>query len=742
MDLAETLLNEARMDNQRRLIAFSGSPKNTRDRAKNFLDAVDIPLHKTSYVGPAGDFQCETFDYANASTLLGTTRSLVVLDCHGRCEPNHIGQLVGTVDGGGLFVLLTPPLETWSERRDAVDETLAVPPFDLSEVTGQFRSHLVKTLREHSGIAVVDADTGTVERDGHIEYGPTDTAYSGTIPEDHAFPRFAYEHCLTADQSDVLQAFESLETPGTAVVVEANRGRGKSTAAGIAAGCLALDGQRVVVTGPQYRNVKTLMQHAREIIDSGEGPASSDSQGAIHTLEAKDGHIEYVPATEIASLDDQPDCVFVDEAAALPVRVLSETMATPSVAYLTTTHGYEGTGRGFAVRFRDRLLDGSHEVNEKRLHTPIRYAPGDPVEVWSFRALALDARPPVAGVVADASPESVTYQQLSSEQLLADETLLREVFGLLVLAHYQTEPNDLLRLLDAPNVSVHTLSYDGHPVSVALLAREGGLSADIREKMYGGNRIRGNMIPDVLSSQLRDEHAGTPTGYRVMRIATHGDVRSRGLGAMLLDELAHRFPTADWLGVGYGATPALVDFWQQNQYQPVHLSTTRNQRSGEHSVIMLRPLSDAGETLLSRNATRFQRRLPGMLPDALSDVDPDVIRAVCRTIETTPTLTLTDWEWRHVASVPAGPGLFEMVPTPIRRLAFLALTDSNGPHLSAREERLLVRRVLQLQPRQEVASELAFTAESTCMRTLGDVVGRLLDAYGPDFACKERDRFS
>ncbi len=741
MELARQLLEEARADNQRRLLVLSGTEQKTRKRATEILDQLDVPLSETTYVGPSESFQCEMLDYGKTAALLGTTRTVIVLDCHDRCEPNHLGQLVGAVDGGGLFVLLTPPLSTWAERRDAFDETLAVPPFDVSDVSGTFRRRLVETLRQHRGVALVDVDTGTVERDGLVEDAASTTDQELAVPADSLFPELAYEQCLTQDQIETLQTLERLTEPGQAVVVEANRGRGKSAVAGFAAGCLALAGKDIAVTGPQYRNVETLLDHAEKLLDDIEPSTNIEREGNHHLLETDNGRVQYVPSDEGDELTDEIDCLFVDEAAALPVRWLTQTLDVPSVAYVTTTHGYEGTGRGFAVRFRDHLIESHHNLTERQMHTPIRYAPGDPVEVWSFRALALDARPPVAEVVDEATPESVSYRSLSSEELLADESLLREVFGLLVLAHYRTEPNDLMRLLDAPNVSVHGLFHDGFPVSVALLAREGGLAPETRAEMYEGSRVRGNMIPDVLTSQLRDESAGETTGYRVVRIATHGDVRSRGVGSRLVDELADHAADADWLGAGYGGTPELVRFWNRNEFSPVHLSTTRNRRSGEHSVIMLRPVSTAGEELLSRHAAWFQRRLPSMLPDTLRNVDPDVVRAVLGSMRTTPHLELTNWEWRHIASVAAGPGIFEIAPHPIRRVAFLSLADGSGPSLSSLEERLLVQRVLQLHSREEVTDSLDYHSGATAMRTLGDVVRRLAETYGPEYIAEELSRF-
>jgi len=739
MDVARRLLQRARERNERRLLVLSGEATATRERAGELLAALDLPAEEVTCVGPdpADRTRCESLGYDQTASLLGTTRSLVVLDCHGRCEPNDLARLVGAVDGGGLFVLLTPPLERWEQRRDAFDQQLAVAPFETSEVTGLFRRRLVETLRQHSGVALVDVDAGTVERDA-VDGPPPHEPPPPVVPERHRFPREAYERCLTGDQVDALAAFETLCDPPSAVVVEANRGRGKSAVAGFAGASLALGGADVLVTAPQYRNARTLMRHAGSLLDGTSVTAKP------RLLETDDGRLEYRRPTEALEQLDEYDVVVVDEAAALPVPFLAATLACDRVAYVTTTHGYEGAGRGFTVRFDSRLEASRHERTDRQLTTPVRYAPGDPVEVWSFRALALDARPPVASVVSGATPSSVCYRELTGEQLLEDEALLREVFGLLVLAHYRTEPNDLARLLDAPNVSVHALFEGRHPVTVALLAREGSLDAGMRASVYEGSRIRGNLVPDVLMSQLRDEQAGALVGDRVMRIATHDAVRSRGLGSHLLGELSR--DDADWVGVGYGATPRLVRFWRRNGFLPVHLSTTRNRRSGEHSAVMLQPRSDAGEALCERHRKWFRRRLPGMLADSLRDVDPDVICELSAAVPAA-SLNLTPWEWRHAAAVAAGPGIFEMSPRPIRQLAMRALTG--GPSRSGRppvalsvdEKRLLVARTLQLRPREAVADELGYHSEAAAMRALGAAVRKLVEAYGPRSTRAELDRF-
>ncbi|WP_436934888.1 tRNA(Met) cytidine acetyltransferase TmcA [Halovenus marina] len=737
MECAARLHREARETNQRRLLVLSGDAPNTRAAATDLFDETQIDPAQTTYVGPAEALPVETLDPRQATQLLGTTRECIVLDCHERCEPNALGQLVGAVDGGGLFVLLTPPLDSWPDTRDEFDQSLAVLPFEAGDVTGHFRSRLVSTLRAHRGVAIYDVDSEQLVADGLTDPPQRRPRPEPTPPDDPQFPPEAYEACLTQDQVDTVSDFERLRGAGTALVVEADRGRGKSSAAGIAAAVLAESGLDILVTAPSQRTVRPCFERAGELLET--RGVLIDRETNPQRLETPAGTIRYEPPAVAASLPDDPDRVIADEAAAVPVPILESLLDAPGAAFTTTIHGYEGTGRGFAVRFRERLAESSFAIERRQMSEPIRYEAGDPVEVWSFHALALDARPPVEQLVSDASPDTVVYREFDGAELLGDEHLLRAVFGLLVVAHYRTEPNDLARMLDAPNVSVCALCHDGYPVSVALLAREGGLDERIRARTYEGGDLQGHMLPDVLMGQLRDEDAGEPVGQRVMRIATHDVVRSRGLGSELLSQVRARCE-ADWLGVGYGATPELVSFWTANGFRPVHVSTTRNERSGEHSALMLDPISTAGRELFDRHARWFRRRLPATLSDPLSDLDPDVVRAVCRAIADPPALALDKMEWKVAAGLAHGVSIVETAPRGVRRLVYHHLVAQTA-NLSDTQERLLVRRVLQAHDWASVADALGFTSTPECKRFFGNTVDVLVGEYGPDWVRSERKRF-
>jgi Predicted P-loop ATPase fused to an acetyltransferase len=789
-ELVADLKREAERANQRRLLVLAGGRDRGIDAAYEAVAAAGVGDDAVSFVSEREGFRFERVAPRGTDGLLGRTRELVVLDCHERFVPNALGRAVGAVDGGGLLVLLTPPLDDWPERRDGFDESLAVPPFVLDDVTGHFRRRLVETIRTHPGVAVAslpddEADAGEpvgagvrIERDGRVDPGTEDVrpsaqarppAHEARQPAQEAsppksgtnlsttraapttFPRAVYEACLTADQSRAVRALESLATPGTAVVIESDRGRGKSSAAGLAAAALARAGDDVLVTAPAVHNAAEVFARARELVDcsgtaAGESSGGEDGNRAEPIRASGGGRVRFEPPAAAATLPGEPDVVIVDEAAAFPVRLLDRFLDAPAVAFCTTVHGYEGAGRGFSVRFRDRLAATDRSVHDVRLDEPIRYARDDPVESWAARALLFDARPPVPEAVAETTVDDVRYRALAPDDLLADEVLLGEAFGLLVAAHYRTEPTDLARLLDAPNLAARALVDGDRIVAVALLAREGNLSAATRETMYEGERVRGNMVPDLLTSQLRDETAGDARGLRTVRIAVHDALRGRGLGSRLLDRIHAEFADAvDYFSVGFGATPRLLRFWRRAGYRSVHLSTTRNDASGEHSAIMLRPERDAGARLLSRHAAALRDRERDALSDAHREVNPDVVRGVLAGCPAPVAVDLTPHEWRVVVGASFGPGTYDVAPGAFRDLALAALVgdpeSDTGPAFDARDERLLVRKVLQGRPEADVAAELGYASTAACMRALGAVFEPLVEQYGTDAALAERDRF-
>ncbi len=232
--------------------------------------------------------------------------------------------------------------------------------------------------------------------------------------------------CLTDDERD--------DGPDVRVPADrrrGSRGRGRPRAREIQrrrAGCrnLAAADRDVLVTGPQYRSAAEVFVRAAHLLEAFGvdfratfvRPPAVDVAGA--------GCVRYAPPDEAASLPDGPDVVIVDEAAALPVRRLEQFLDAPAVTFATTVHGYEGAGRGFSVRFRDRLAESDLAVTDVSMTTPIRYSDADPVEVWAFRSLLLDARPPVDQLPRRRDAGDRGVPTAVGADLLADTHLLRD----------------------------------------------------------------------------------------------------------------------------------------------------------------------------------------------------------------------------------------------------------------------------------------------------------------------------
>ncbi|RTQ98945.1 tRNA(Met) cytidine acetyltransferase [Halomonas nitroreducens] len=548
---------------------------------------------------------------AKARTRLGGEHDLVIVDAvspEAGFDPDAFGALSGTLRAGGLLVLLTP--DDWGARPDADYARLAEHPWRAEQLEARYLARLARLL-----VAAPEAMRWPAGGSPVLPVWPPAPA-SLPVPTD--------PDCLTGDQAEAVARLVRLRRRRP-LVLTADRGRGKTAALGIACARLLARGEsELLVTAPRPAAVAGLFERLVALCPGGRREG--------HCFRAGTATLTFLAPDELSARVERGDAggpgtrLLVDEAAAIPAGLLGQWLeAFPRIAFSTTVHGYEGAGRGFALRFRERLERLTPEWREWRLEAPIRWAEQDPLEALTARLLMLDAEPVAPGGGA------LRWQLADRDALARDESRLRALFGLLVQAHYRTTPSDLRRLLDAPGARITTLEDDRGPQGVAVTGDEGGFEAGLAERVARGERRpRGHLLAQSLAAHAGERAALTGRLRRVLRIAVHPAARRQGLGARLLEVERQRARAEgiDLLGASFGAEPGLLAFWQAQGFWAVRLGLSREAATGEHALMVVQATSVEGEGLALRLVRRFHRQLPALLAFELADLDPGVVLAL------------------------------------------------------------------------------------------------------------------
>ncbi|MEM0380889.1 MAG: tRNA(Met) cytidine acetyltransferase TmcA [Desulfurococcaceae archaeon] len=572
-----------------------------------FTDSIQIKEFFEKNVGS----KYVNFEYAvyeKSEKYLGMTFSILVMDLTQDLKPNDIGRLIGIVEGGGLIVFLTPSWSEWDNYLTIFKRNLTVPQFPVPRHV--FIKWFKQELLEHDGIGIYDIDKQTVIKKFELKRTSSVREKKIVIPQNTLFPKIIYEHALTMDQVNVIKLIELLyekvrKGSKRVIVITADRGRGKSCAVGI--GIVGLINEfkkikpktRVLVTAPSSSNVQSLMNLAIKVLDSLNYKYETfRKEGNIVEIRSDRFSIEYWEPINIPRI--KGDIVVVDEAAGIPVTMLHKIWSSHNrLVFSTTIHGYEGAGRGFSVRFLQKLKsDKNTQLIEYEMTEPIRYSAEDPIEEWQFKTLLLDAEPSqlFEEDLKNIELKELEYVKYDPEYLFSKqgENELRQLFGIYVLAHYRNEPDDLGMLADAPHHLIRAVkTKTGKIVCAIQLAIEGGISSELANELLKGGRIPGNIIPDRFLKHLRYRDFSKTIGWRIVRIATHPSVQGKGIGSWALTKITEEAIAnkLDWLAAGFGINEELLNFWLKNNFIPVHISPDRNPVSGEYTVLVIKPLN-------------------------------------------------------------------------------------------------------------------------------------------------------
>ncbi len=561
---------------------------------------------------------------------LGSECRLLVVNAHQGFHPDAFAAALGTLRGGGDCVLLTPPVDEWAGFDDPDRQRFAAYPRSTVDMRGLFVARLIRLWKGHAAVTLVTPDSGE-----ELHIAPA--AVTGKLR-------------LTAQQQQLVGVVEQV-AHGHArrpLVLTADRGRGKSTLLGVSAARLLRRGvARITVVAPGRAAVATLYRHAR-------ATAGMPVDGGIPAeLRIGDGRLCFRLPSEWRDGDGaESSLVLVDEAAAIPVAQLVRLLRTANrLVFASTVHGYEGSGRGFELRFRRELQRHMPQWRAFHLSEPVRWAADDPLEGLLNRSLLLDAE-----LTEPTGAQPLTVTRIDVRQLADDEPRLRAVVALLVNAHYQTRPSDLRQLLDNPDGELWLASAGGEVLGVLLGVLEGGFDAPMAGQVLAAQRRpRGHLLAQSLAVHAGLDDCLTQRVLRVQRIAVHPQRRRGGIGSRLLDAAGAWAAdnAVDLLGCAFGVELPLLAFWQDAGMRAVRLGLRVDPASATHSLFMLRALSVRGEALVAVAVRRFLGDMPWALGGSLRDIDSQLALALMAGRDCSD-LALNDDECRDLARIVAG----------------------------------------------------------------------------------------
>ncbi len=689
---------------QRRLVLLEGDrPAGLdwlRERLPGLMAGAGV------WTGPATDTphpELTPIKPESGRQWLGRELDLLVWDGWAGNPPDSLAALAGTLAAGGLWFWLMPPLAQWHRFDD--------PDYTRTGLDGVSRHPFAARLAE-----LVGADDAVIRiRPGEADEPPP-------LPATDA----PFRPNASAEQAE---AVRQVVRTGSGhrrrpLVITADRGRGKSAALGLAAVRWLEQEQhrgsdaRVLVTAAGPEAVRTLFRHAAEAA----GPAATLAADGLALTLAEGQALQFHAIDHLLRERPPAGLVLVDEAAAIPAPQLTEVLlAWPRVVFATTVHGYEGSGRGFSLRFRSRLDRYTPRWRALTLTAPIRWAQGDPLEALVRRLFLLDASGP------DAVGTSESATLVPWQPARATEAELAAAFGLLVDSHYRTTPADLRQWLDDPDARSWLAQAGGQVVGVIWTTTEGGLEAPLAEQVAAGRRrLRGHLLPQSLAHHSGFAEAASLRLMRIVRVAVHPQWRRLGLGQRLVAAAAEQAGDCglDGIGTSFGASPELLAFWRQTELEPVRLGLQREASSGEFAVQMLSGLSSSGRGLARRIRHRFAEHWPLLLPRCWPQLEPALVLSLSDRLPASVSLSAEDR--RELAAFADGRRGFELSLLPLVRLSLQA--GMPAQLLASDDAELWVRAILQgwswpalqaagcCQGRRQGEERLRFLAASLCAR--------------------------
>jgi len=599
LDKIQLTINNIKADlslsRQRVVIASHVSNEITREEFSSFIKFLNCPdlLIVSSSIE-------ESIPPEKATVNLGEEYGGVIFDARDEFDPNALGIVSGVLRSGGILIIFLPAMKYWIE-------------WDSS-----YMRHFKKSLESRDGIFYIDEANKLPEKCSFI------AAYEEYI-EDLQSPYKNIEQKETVDKLTHLISAER----DVCVVLTSGRGRGKTSSLGLLTAKLsAVKKYKVLIVAPRKSITAPFFKHLLK--------QCASAEEIKYGYKINHSTVNFIAPDALLSDKPEADVVLVDEAAAIPLPMLKEVLTQyKKVIFSSTTHGYEGTGRGFVFKFYELLNSWRPAWVKVELHQPIRWGRYDYLEPWIEDVLFLNAKSPRVSNF----PEQIQDCQvelIDRQSLVNDEDQISSIFSLLVTAHYRTSPDDFQYLLDNKNVRIYSLSYLGRILGVLAISVEGGFDKDLSADIYRGKRRpKGHLLAQTLCFHAGHQSAAQLEYARVMRIAIHPDAQQQGLGSYFIQQVIEkeRVNGIDVFGSSFSATFDLLRFWHKANLSVLRFGFSRDHVTASHAVVVGIGLSEEGKTVVDTLAGKFERNLSAWEMGPLASLSDDIKNYLHRNIQ-------------------------------------------------------------------------------------------------------------
>lgn len=522
---------------------------------------------------------CQANDYRQH---LGSEVELLVYNAYKGLKPSALYALEGCIKKSGLLVLISPNIDVWS-RHEGLNPGLKFSYQD---------KHTKSLFIEYFCAAILKSKftAQITEKQIHLPLN------SAEQPEPDYCRAEQCDRYLTSDQALVLRSIkESFNTQKTIrALILGKRGVGKST-----------------LLGEIYK--WALQKAFSDVVICAANKGSCDSTLKVITTAFPSLTKQNIPfiAPDALHTINTSSLILIDEAAALAPQIIKDAFKRFKYVVLATTEiGYEGSGLGFRQKLKP-LLNSYKDTQEFHLKTPVRWPEDDPLEALFEDAFVTHlTNTDTTEVSSETKNEEFEFECIdSNEKDLHNLSDLHACHYILASAHYQTTPDDLMRLMDSDDQMLIVVRLKGKLCAACIIVKERlNIDQDLSNNIsLSKRRLSGNLTNQTIAAMLMEPNCVNLYTWRINRIAVLPEYQGKSIGSKMLryiESLASAHDI-DLLSTSFGLDASLFRFWTRANFELIKIGTRRDTSSGNFSGLFIKPIQSKHQQLVRLLKYRF-----------------------------------------------------------------------------------------------------------------------------------------